>query len=120
MSNTVLVIEDEKSIRDLLVSIFEDEEFRVVAAGTAEEAIGILSSLVVDIITLDLSLPGMNGNEFLVRLGEIIPDAKVVVISATPDKLKATKQVFEVIAKPFDIDRLLEVIRKWESKYQSH
>lgn len=106
---TILVVEDEAIIRGLLVDIFTEVNCRAIGASTAEKGLELLKSLHIDLITLDLQLPGMSGVDFLkylIESGKIIP---VVVISANtflvPDTFKLTL-VKKVIQKPFDINEV--------------
>ena len=80
----VLVIEDDKATRDIVCSIFADNEWEVSAAENGQVAIEQLAGITIDLIVLDLMMPEMDGFEFLERL-RLMPDfvaTPVVVLTA--------------------------------------
>lgn len=68
MAATILLIDDDRQIREMAKYLLESEGYRVVGLSSAEEALGWLAGQVPDLILLDLVLPGMNGYEFCERL----------------------------------------------------
>src|SRR3954449_4456140 len=102
----ILVIEDDPSIRLVLEEVFTTEGFEVLCIDDALEASKLLNGRTFDLITLDLGLPMVDGNDFLHRLSLVGPDIPVVVISATPSKLVPNRLVRAVVPKPFDLDYL--------------
>jgi len=71
---TILVVDDEQSIRDVLADILTDEGYRVVSAGDGLTALQMLASEVIDCILLDVWLPGKGGIEVLDRHGQRLVD----------------------------------------------
>ena len=107
----ILVIEDDPSICQVLEEFFTTEGYEVTCLGDALEASRVLNGREFDLITLDLGLPMVDGNEFLHHLFHIGPDIPVVVISATPSKLVPNPLVKAVVPKPFDLDYLSNTIK---------
>ncbi len=112
----ILVVEDDPDIRALLVEVLTEAGYEVVCSRSASEGLGLLISSTgpaFQLITLDLNLPDMSGISFLEELArhtEAAYKVPVVVVSANPPHLIASPQVKGVIAKPFDLDTLLETI----------
>lgn len=112
----ILVIEDEPVIQSLLIDIFTDTGCFVVAASTAEKGLELLESLKIDLITLDLQLPGMGGVAFLQCLSQTEKEIPVVVISANtflvPNTYKLTL-VKKVMQKPFNINEVTGLVSEF-------
>lgn len=107
----ILVIEDDPSICQVLEEFFTTEGYEVTCLDDALEASKVINGRQFDLITLDLGLPMVDGNEFLHRLSHVGPDIPVVVISATPSKLVPNPLVKAVVPKPFDLDYLSYTIK---------
>ena len=86
-THTVLVVEDEQSIRDILEELFTVEGNEVAAAGTLEEARKALGDRVFDLIVTDLRLGGKRdgGLQVMAAAGILSPEATVIVLTAYPD-----------------------------------
>lgn len=106
----VLVVEDDPGIQDVLVTSLTDEGYSTMASSTGKEALELLRYEEFSIITLDMRLPDMTGNDLLNLLPLSASTIPVVVVSANEAMLKPHSQVKSVVPKPFDIDRLLTVI----------
>ncbi len=111
MAHSVLVVDDEANIRKTLEGVMSDEGYRVVTAESGEKALEVLSRSVVDVVLLDVWLPGMDGLEALRRAREMYPLLPVIMISGhgTIDTaVKAVKSgAFDFIEKPISLDKLL-------------
>ena len=100
-SRTVLVVEDDAGLREYLATILEEAGYRVVAAGSGEEALAALGSEQAILAVLDVGLPGMDGFAVAEQLESDVP-----VIVVTGDPLKAKMRAFgrttplTVLAKP--------------------
>ena len=77
----LLVVDDEKGIRDALRQLFEYEGHDVAVAEDGMEAIERVADAPPDVIFLDVKMPGMDGIDVLARLREKDPDALVIIIS---------------------------------------
>lgn len=106
---SVLVVEDDPSIGGILAMIFEDEGYRVRLAPRGLEALRLVRQERPSVITLDLDLPDLPGEEILRLLGQDdeLATIPVVILSAYTTRLRPTPQVFRVMDKPFNIDELL-------------
>src|SRR5919201_2893427 len=97
----VLVVEDDAALRTYLATILEHHGYRVVAAGSGEEALVLLGDEQAMLAVLDIGLPGMDG--FAVA-EQLAPDVPVIVVTADP--LRAKMKAFgrqgrmTILAKP--------------------
>ncbi len=112
---SILIVDDEESVRDSLYNWFIEDGFRVECAENAKRALTILESDQFDIILADIKMPGMDGLEMLRRIKTIKPDSIVIVMTAfaTVDTaVKALKDgAYDYVTKPFDPDDLTHLIR---------
>jgi signal transduction histidine kinase/CheY-like chemotaxis protein len=113
--NTVLVVDDDPSARDLLKRFLNKEGFHVECAANGPEAIAAAKRLRPKVITLDVMMPGMDGWAVLTKLKEEpgVSEIPVIMLTIVDDKhfghaLGAT----EYLTKPVDRDRLSAVVRK--------
>ena len=110
----ILVIDDEKSIRNTLREILEYEKFAVDDACDGPEAIAKAKETKYDVILCDIKMPKMDGIEVLSHMQEI-SDAPVIMISGhgtIETAVEALKKgAYDYIAKPLDLNRLLVTIR---------
>jgi DNA-binding NtrC family response regulator len=109
----VLVVDDEKNIRRTLAMVLEGEGYTVEDAQSAEEAMARLADGGLDVVLLDVKLPGISGLEALERVGG--RDVPVIMISGhatIEDAVRATKLgAFDFLEKPLDRDRVLVSVR---------
>lgn len=112
---TILVTDDEKSIRNSLRDILEFEDYRVLEAENAEQAFNIISDEAVDLMLLDIKMKGMDGMEVLSKLKEQGDHFPVIMISGHGNieiAVEATKKgAFDFLQKPPDLNRLLVSVR---------
>ena len=116
---TILVIEDDSAIREMLVQTLADEGFAVVSAADGMEALSYLQTAaeLPCVILLDLMMPRMNGWQFreIQRNHPAISSIPVVVLSARPD-LRARQAEIGVeayLTKPVNFDLLMQIIRRY-------
>ena len=112
---SILIVDDEESVRDSLYNWFIEDGYRVECAENAKRALSILESDSFDIILADIKMPGMDGLEMLRRIKLLKKDTIVIVMTAfaTVDTaVQALKDgAFDYITKPFDPDDLSHLIR---------
>lgn len=112
---SILIVDDEDSVRESLNLWFTEDGYRVACAENAKKALSILESDVFDIILTDLKMPGMDGLELLQRIKTLNKDSIIIVMTAfaTVDTaVKALKEgAFDYVTKPFDPDDLSHLIR---------
>ncbi|MDD2717901.1 MAG: response regulator [Candidatus Wallbacteria bacterium] len=120
MNYTVLVVDDEQFIRQILKEILEKENFQVTLAETGEAALDFLSHNEVDFILLDILLPGIDGMEVLSRLSGKLERTIVIMISGHGNYQHAVAAVkagaFDFIEKPFTIPILLSALERGKRK----
>ena len=112
---SILIVDDEESVRDSLYNWFIEDGYRVECAENAKKALSILESDSFDIILADIKMPGMDGLEMLRRIKLLKADSIVIVMTAfaTVDTaVQALKDgAFDYVTKPFDPDDLSHLIR---------
>ena len=119
----ILVVEDNENARRLLDTILRSSGYEVTMAPDAEEGLRILETETIDLVLLDLFLPGADGIQFLRLRAEMDPDRQppVIVVSATEDMDTLRPQLRELGAKmalhkPFDVQELLDGVSQYATK----
>jgi two-component system nitrogen regulation response regulator NtrX len=111
----LLVVDDEPGIRESLSSILQDEGYDVESVASAEEALERASSGEVEVILLDVWLPGMDGLEALTRLQASQRPPTVIMISGhgtIETAVRATKLgAFDFIEKPLSLEKIIVLVR---------
>jgi two-component system nitrogen regulation response regulator NtrX len=115
MSNTILIVDDERGIRETLRGVLEDEGFSVMTVESGEECLEIVKSNSYHCILLDVWLAGIDGLETLKRLREMGNDSAVVMISGHGNietAVNATKLgAFDFIEKPLSLEKTILTVR---------
>ena len=118
MPATVLVVDDEIHMRRLAARILELGGYNVLEASSGDEALSIVEKTPPDIITCDISMPGMSGFEFLAAIKALPAAAHIPVIMLTAlgqnkDISRATALgAAAYISKPFSSAKLIETIQR--------
>ena len=111
----ILIIDDERAIRNSLGEILSDEGYEVDVAENGSQGISMVDKEKYSIIFCDIKMPGMDGIEVLDKLSEMGCDAAVVMISGHGDISTAVecikKGAFDFISKPLDLNRILITIK---------
>lgn len=119
--SAVLVVDDHKLVRNLVVRLLEEAGLSVMAVETGVAAIELVRQRPHEIgcVLQDLSMPNMRGEEVIVRMQEINPDLPIVAFSAQDDESAAVLlsgiKVAGFVRKPFDIKVLLDLILRLTS-----
>ena len=115
-SARILVVDDERSLREFLEIFFRREGYAVTTAAGVEEAQLAVASDDFDVVISDVQLAGASGLELLRGVKEAAPDTVVIMITAfatTENAIEAMKQgAYDYITKPFKVDELRLVIEK--------
>ncbi len=110
----ILVIDDEKSIRNTLKEILEHEKYEVDTAGSGGEGLELMKEKEFDVLLLDIKMPEMDGMEVLAEVMQLY-DIPVIMISGhgtIETAVEALKMgAYDYIAKPLDLNRLLVTVR---------
>jgi CheY-like chemotaxis protein len=113
---TVLVIDDEAAVRDLMQRFLTKEGFRVVAAAGGEDGLRLARELRPDAITLDVMMPGMDGWAVLsaLKADPAVADIPVVMLTIVDDRnLGYALGASDYLTKPIDRERLVRVLDKY-------
>ena len=114
-NDVILVVDDEHGVRESFNVILEDH-FRVLLAGTGEEALDIIAKNTIDLILLDIRLPDMDGLELLKKLKGIDPNTEIIMVTAVKEIETAVKAIklgaYEYVVKPFKVDDMLTLISR--------
>ena len=115
MRATILVVEDEVGPRESIKIILKPY-YQVVAAEDGFKALEILKKREIDLITLDLRMPGLSGEEVLKEIKDLKPEVEVIIISGHGSVKSAIDGVrlgaCDYLLKPFGISDLLNTIQK--------
>ncbi len=110
----ILVVDDEPTIRDVVVALLEDEGYAVVAAPTGLRALELLPLERPDLVIMDVMMPGLDGREVFRRMRESRNGhaPPVVMMSAAVGRDLLDPTVAAYLPKPFDLTDLLETIER--------
>src|SRR5689334_9043470 len=114
-TRTILVIDDERDIREMIAEALETEGYRIQQAETGARALEILSSQPVDLVLSDIQLPDMSGIDLAARIKAQQPELPVVMVTALAQADMAIEALklgaSDYVTKPFDLDTLSASIR---------
>jgi CheY-like chemotaxis protein len=114
--HSILVVDDEDAVRNVLVRMLQASGYVVASAPTAEAAIELFDAgRRFDLVVCDQRMPGMTGSECLDRIWQMVPDQRVVrVAGALQDEEDGeipVDRISPVLTKPFTMERLLATVR---------
>src|SRR5512138_1858925 len=113
---SVLIVDDEFSMRDSLVHWFEKDGYRTGSAQDGREALQRLDEQDWDAVLLDIKMPGMDGLELQRRIREVDPDLPIIMITAfasVDSAVEALKEgAFDYVTKPIDPDELSHLVQR--------
>ena len=117
MAHTILVVDDQQSILDILESFLIRESYQVLRALSAEEALPILSRQPVDMIISDENMPGMSGTEFLTIAKKKYPDTVRIILTGHANLDSAMRainegEIYRFFTKPCNMMNLVVTIRQ--------
>jgi two-component system response regulator AtoC len=117
---SVLIVDDEPSMRHMLSVILHDHGYEPRAVASADEALKEIASRAYDLVLSDVRMPGMDGIALLRELQRLQPDLTVIVMSAYGSQeaaLEAMKAgAYDYLSKPFRPDEVVLVLRKAEER----
>ncbi|GAB4449047.1 MAG: sigma-54 dependent transcriptional regulator [Bacteroidales bacterium] len=112
---SILIVDDERSIRNSLKEILEHEDFIIETAETGHQALEILKQKQADLVLCDIKMPQMDGIELLEILQKEYSSTPVVMISGHGDIETAVeclkKGAYDFLQKPLDLNRILVTVR---------
>ncbi|MFQ5901572.1 MAG: sigma-54-dependent transcriptional regulator [Thermodesulfobacteriota bacterium] len=111
----VLIVDDEDGAREALEFLLEDQ-YEVFSAGSGKNALQILESKPINLVLLDVNMPGMDGIETLSKIKERYEEIDVIMISAMNSAIKAVEAIklgaYDYITKPFETDDILQSVKR--------
>ncbi len=114
--NNILVVDDEEILQDVLGLLLRKEGHRPIVAKSGEEALMLYEKETIDLVLLDLMLPGMSGLEVLRQIRQRDPDQVVIIVTAYSSiegAIEAMREgAFHYIPKPFKNEEVLLTVRK--------
>jgi two-component system, NtrC family, nitrogen regulation response regulator NtrX len=112
---TILIIDDEKSIRNTLQEVLEYEHHKVDLATNGTEGLEFFNNNTYDVVLCDIKMPGMDGIEVLEKMHERTHDVPIIMISGHGNIDTAVESIkkgaYDFIEKPLDLNRLLVTMR---------
>lgn len=114
VTKRILVVDDMQYLRDVQVLLLNDAGYTATALGNAREALDRLPDLAPDLILLDVSMPGMDGRQFLTRLRAAPQWQRLPVILTTGRSVEdvARENGCNVLSKPFSEAALLDLVKR--------
>lgn len=120
----LLVVDDAMIMRRLIRDVAREAGWEVAGeASNGAEAVAMYEALRPDLVTMDLVMPVMGGNEALRRIRSADPEARVVVVTALDQKQTLMESIrdgaMDFIVKPFERDRILTLLNKVAARLPS-
>lgn len=116
ISGRILIVEDEKSMREVLKMLLEGEVYEVTTASDGLEGLSYVEKDIFDLVITDMKMPRVDGFEVLKKVKELSPDTVVLMITAfgTTEKAVEARKLgaYDFISKPFDIDEIRLIVKK--------
>jgi DNA-binding response OmpR family regulator len=116
MAHRILVVDDDRELREMISEIMVDAGFDIATAGSGEEALDVLRGETFDLVLLDMIMPGLGGQEILPLLKRQAPRTRIIMITAfaTVENAVAAmrKGADDYLTKPFKVDELLTTVRR--------
>jgi DNA-binding NtrC family response regulator len=121
--NSILIVDDELLIRDLLYDFFVNQGWQPSMAENGQKALAILEKDRIDLVLTDIRMPEMDGLELTSEMRQLYPDIPVIIMTAYPTVESAVEalrnKVSDYITKPFNINQLYKsVMAQLETKKQ--
>jgi len=112
MEFRILVVDDEESLVSTLTEIFFDKGYQVIQALSGEEAVEAFDHKPVDLVLLDLQMPGISGADVLRHIRATAPQTRVVIVTAFPERENEVKPLGydAFVQKPFAMDHLVRTV----------
>jgi len=115
---TILVVDDERTIIDVVTQALEDEGYNVLSATSGEEGLDLMQHNEIDVLISDAKMPGMGGNSFLMWSKEMHPETVRIMLTGFYSQKEVTVsavnmgEVFRLLGKPWKTEDLLEAVEE--------
>jgi len=111
-NETILVVDDERALRQMLYDVLSIHGYHLIEASSGEQALSFLKANNIDLMISDVAMPEMNGYELADEVRELYPQVKIQLVSGYSDQVQGNKVLHkEVLYKPFRNTALLERVR---------
>ena len=114
MLATILLVEDDPAVRQLVAEMLTEGGYRVISAATPEQALRVLfDGTAIDLLVTDIIMPGLDGFALANEVKRLRPSARVLYVSGhiDPMRLRGDQRHGPVLKKPFRQSELLEAIK---------
>src|SRR5512135_1142145 len=115
MSKSILIVEDEETLRESIKRIFVKEGYAVETAESAEKGLALCGTAAYDVIISDIILPGMDGIEMLAKVREQVPDQIFIVVTAYASLDTSVKALragaYDYIMKPIIHEEIKQIVK---------
>jgi len=115
MKTRILVVDDERSMREMLSILLEREGYEAVEAKNGQEALQLFETSIFDMVISDIQMPGINGIDLLGRIKKLAPEVPVLMITAFATADQAVDAIklgaFHYFTKPFNNDEIRALVR---------
>jgi signal transduction histidine kinase len=112
---SLLIIDDDRGPAESLRMVFKDH-YDVYTAPGGKEALEVLRHQPIDVVTLDLRMPGMTGNEVMEHIKRLDPDIEIIVVTGYASLDSAIRglrhRVFDYVTKPFDVPQISDLVER--------
>jgi excisionase family DNA binding protein len=112
----VLVVDDQDAVRATLTELLGTVQREILAAASGEEALAILKTTDVDLVLLDLSLPGVDGVETFRQIQALRPGVPVIIVTGYPDSPLMAQALdigpFTAMRKPIHLDQMNRIVER--------
>ncbi|OGP93475.1 MAG: hypothetical protein A2156_11280 [Deltaproteobacteria bacterium RBG_16_48_10] len=119
----VLIVDDVPDTQEMIRRLLGFEGFKVLTASTGEEAVKRIEEEHPEVVLMDISLPGIDGNEALRRIKKIKPFPSVIILTAfatLDNAIQALKEgASDFVKKPFENDHLIHIVHQSLDKYRA-
>ena len=124
MKKTILLVDDEKDIREVLSISLADIGYEVYTAENGEKALRVFQKFKPAIVLIDIKIPGMDGIETLEKMKKLFPLTEVVMLTGHATVESAIegikKGAYDYLMKPCDIDQLMQKVEEATQKKGVH
>jgi DNA-binding NtrC family response regulator len=116
MADSILIVEDDASVRESLLSVLESKDYVVESVSDGEQAVKAIEQRDYDVLLLDLQLPKISGMEVLANAKKLSPDTSIVILTAHGSIQSAVEAMKlgaeDYLEKPCDIEQLQKMLEK--------
>ena len=119
----ILIVDDEPDTLEIIRKLLQFEGFEILTASSGEEGVKRVAEELPEVVLMDISLPGIDGNEALRRIKKIQPFPSVIMLTAyatVDNAIQALKEgASDFVKKPFENDHLIHIVHQSLEKYRT-